>query len=147
MKNCGTCKHWKPPTERGNYGNVVRFRDDEYVGDYDLDYKRGDAEDKKFGFCKSIKMGGDLPLDKPTPLAVTMDGSQYMADLFTQAEFGCVLWAEKDERSVRLTYAGEPFHVTKAEHAELAGLAYSDPVLANTKAKEYLEREGTSNVM
>lgn len=50
-----------------------------------------DAADRLFGYCKAIALT-ELTLGDPIPLAVACDGSNYRADLYTQAEFGCAMW-------------------------------------------------------
>lgn len=94
MNTCSTCKHWTPPSERTGYGNAIRYRGDEW-DDETGEPVRGSEDDKLFGLCRKVILGDDLHIDKPAPLAVTRDASDYMANLFTQAEFGCVLHEEK----------------------------------------------------
>lgn len=94
MNTCSTCKYWTPPHERTDYGNAVRYRNDEWDDELD-DLMRGGQDDKLFGLCRKVVLGDDLSLDEPAPIAVTRDASNYQADLFTQAEFGCVLHEEK----------------------------------------------------
>lgn len=100
--NCGSCKHWMPPSERSDFITVVEY-------DYDLlsrevqhaASQRTEEDDKLFGVCGKIKLGRNISMDDPTPLAVTMDGSEYKADLYTQAEFGCRLWeAAQDQGEI-----------------------------------------------
>lgn len=97
MSECGNCLHWRRPEDRGDYTTAVSFQDDEWSDDAEDGlggYVRGDAEDREYGECRLIPEGWDLP-DGPAPLAVVRDGSNYRADLFTKADFGCVLWEEK----------------------------------------------------
>lgn len=77
---CGTCRHWTPPTERTDFRNIFR----------------GDDADRLFGICEAINLADsyDPPPDQ-IPLAVTKDGSDYKADLYTQESFGCVMWEAK----------------------------------------------------
>ena len=72
MGKCGTCLNWKPPTKRNDFSSL--------------------PNDLLYGLCMKIEMSesGVEELENP-PLAVTLDGSYYKADLFTRAEFGCVL--------------------------------------------------------
>ena len=92
---CETCKFWKRPEYRTAYNNAVRYRYSS-LERWEEASERSDRDDTLFGLCMKIQMGVDLPMDRPTPLATTMDGSGYRADLFTRAEFGCVLWEEKE---------------------------------------------------
>jgi hypothetical protein len=94
-QECRTCKHWEKPEDRTGFGNAVSYQDDEW--DYDLDdYARGGVDDKLFGTCLKIPLGAYLSSDEPAPLAVTLDASSYRSTVFTQAEFGCVLWEVTD---------------------------------------------------
>lgn len=84
INNCGNCKHWLKPSERSDYHSAVSassFSPSPPEGYQDLD--------KQFGVCQAIDILSDHPPEEPLPLAVTMDASEYMADLFTQKEFSC----------------------------------------------------------
>lgn len=96
MNKCDSCKHWARPETRVGFGNAVSYRGEKY--DYDKGYARANDDDKLYGICDEIDLGIDLPLDKPAPLAVTQDGSGYKAKLYTQAEFGCALWAPIEKK-------------------------------------------------
>lgn len=92
MNKCATCVHWKKPGEREDFYSVVEYN---YPGQQDKEtYARylakGEEAGKIYGLCIKNTMHLELGLDDELPLAVTMDGSQYQANLFTQAEFGCV---------------------------------------------------------
>lgn len=91
MNHCKTCAHWLPNTERADYSTVVHYLR-RHGEDYDVAYERNEQDDQLFGQCRAINLGEDLDPDQPAPLAVTQDGSNYRAELFTQAEFGCVMW-------------------------------------------------------
>ena len=79
-ETCETCKHWTQPSDRTDYRNIYR----------------GDHADVQYGICDAITIARrheEAP--DPLPLAVTQDASDYQADLFTQAAFGCVMWEPK----------------------------------------------------
>lgn len=81
MVNCGACKHWKRRDE--DFAEVVGY------GGRDWNAAEVSEADRLYGHCEKIDMG---PVDlEELPLATVMDGSQYRADLFTRAEFGCAL--------------------------------------------------------
>jgi hypothetical protein len=92
-QTCGGCQHWTPNTERTDFRNAVGF----YGGpdSYVESSKKAEVVDKLFGVCTEIDIKTDLPLDAEIPLATTRDASEYFAALYTQAEFGCVLWKAK----------------------------------------------------
>lgn len=97
MKHCVTCKHWLPPGQRNDFRTAVRFDDDTWsdeVNDGQGGYVRGDEADKMFGECQQVQMGDALGPGEP-PLAVVRDGSDYLAILYTQADFGCALWESR----------------------------------------------------
>lgn len=93
---CGTCKYWEHP--RTDFTQVVRLHTP-YLGDdeqYDRQQERAHEQsqfwDKAYGKCAKVEMG---PVeDHPIPQAVVLDGSEYMAELFTLESFGCILWEE-----------------------------------------------------
>jgi hypothetical protein len=76
MSNCGTCKHWTPPSGRTGFKQA-----------FDA------ASDVKYGECNKVTLASMYfePVPDPLPLAATMDASECQADLLTQPEFGCVL--------------------------------------------------------
>lgn len=88
--NCGTCKYWKPPSERTGYGNAVTL-EWKAVEDFDEREELLTEADRQFGFCRKIDMGQDVD-PKNLPMATVRDASDYSATLYTQAEFGCRLW-------------------------------------------------------
>jgi hypothetical protein len=80
-QTCASCRHWLPPDGRTDYRNLFS----------------GGITDRLYGLCYAIDLADSYePAPDPPPLAVTKDGSDYEADLFTQAEFGCAMW-EPDE--------------------------------------------------
>lgn len=93
---CVTCLHWLKPSERTDFRDVVNYHDPSAreTGDYEPARRREDEADKRFGRCQRINLeaGVDLPMEQEPPLALCRDGSEYKADLYTQATFGCVLW-------------------------------------------------------
>lgn len=91
---CGSCRHWRPPEERDDFRQVLRV----YPIDGDYDRVRGisDTVDRMFGTCGAIQLGDEIREDEAIPFAVTKDGSDYMADLFTRREFGCALHEPRD---------------------------------------------------
>lgn len=82
MVNCGKCKWWKRPDQLTDWSSVVENSYDEE--------DPGFAASQTYGHCELIVMG-PVSHREPLPKAVVLDGSMYMADLYTQAEFGCVL--------------------------------------------------------
>lgn len=93
--NCGSCTHWTPPSERDDYKSTVNLHGPiEPVEEREARWRESQEADQTYGICDRIPMG---PIEeKPIPLALTMDASEYMAILFTQAEFGCVLFEAKE---------------------------------------------------
>lgn len=96
MNTCATCQHWKPPTERDGYGDAIQIGPRE--GDQrPIEVRYGEAREAQraadilFGECAAIYLR-EIEIGEPVPLAVTMDASQYVATLYTQAEFGCAMW-------------------------------------------------------
>lgn len=89
---CGTCKHWQKPRDDW-YGADLRA---EGYDDSDAyDHEATIALNRLYRTCQRIEMPdtyGEKFTPETAPLAYTMDGSQYRADLLTRAEFGCVLW-------------------------------------------------------
>jgi hypothetical protein len=96
---CVSCQHWTPPTERTEFKTTVEpvwsFEDHPDAA-REMDKRQADADEKDrlFGHCEAIQMG-PASAGEALPLALTLDGSGYMADLFTRAEFGCALWTPK----------------------------------------------------
>lgn len=90
MGTCGSCRYWQK--ERDDFRQVVEFRDDR---SFEERYQADREGDLAYGKCLGVPMG---PIEcEPLPLAVTMDASAYQADLFTQAEFGCVLYEPPED--------------------------------------------------
>jgi hypothetical protein len=88
MRACRSCRHWEHP--RSDFTQTVEPAFGESTTET---WKAAGEADQTYGSCLKIQMGPAL-LDE-LPLAICMDGSQYKADLFTQAGFGCALWEEK----------------------------------------------------
>lgn len=93
-KNCGTCVKWKSPDKRVDYTNAVSFTSG---GDWEETYEQQEKADKLFGVCEGVRPGFDLDATDPLPMATVVDGSQYLATLFTRAEFYCALYSDKEE--------------------------------------------------
>lgn len=95
--SCETCRHWHKPDSRTGFGDAVYISPSgEHPftpADYRVARERQQEADRLFGECEVINLeaGTDLTVDSPLPLAVTRDGSDYRAHLYTQASFGCVL--------------------------------------------------------
>lgn len=94
---CSTCVHWKPPTERDGFGDALPLHGYSNAADWGRIQTRQREVDRLFGECREIRLRDDMTVDDPVPLATVRDGSDYMAPLYTQAEFGCALWSERDE--------------------------------------------------
>lgn len=100
--SCASCRHWTPPKSRDDFGHAVTISPAQY-GDAALSAAAREAQDeadKTFGICKAIDLC-DLTLGDPIPLASTRDASDYIATLYTQAAFGCAMWAENGETAPR----------------------------------------------
>lgn len=96
--NCGTCNNWDKlePVAWYNAYAMRNVRGETYE---ELE-ARMVKTNSLYGVCHGVASLPEDPYDGPPitpPLAVTRDGSDYMATLFTQASFGCVLWAEKEK--------------------------------------------------
>lgn len=97
--NCENCTFWQPPSQRMNFADVVSvdpYEEDRKARNYGPAVNRQMEIDKMFGLCRHITMKPRLGMDDPPPLAITLDGSEYMADLYTQATFGCVEFESKE---------------------------------------------------
>jgi len=84
---CGGCLHWV--RDRTDFVMVVEtlppWNDEQEA--------EASRRDLLYGRCEAISMG---PVSTPTdPLAVAMDGSGFRAEIYTLAEFGCVLFKGK----------------------------------------------------
>ena len=97
-KLCKSCKFWTKPEDRTDFTNAVRYINDSWDEnpDSEVEWIKGDVDDKKFGICSGIQEGFGMGVEDPLPLAVVRDGSDYKATPYTQAEFGCVLWEKRD---------------------------------------------------
>ena len=103
---CATCRHWTPPSERTDYMSAVNI---EPAGEYDDPDRQAKWEqasaakheaDKLYGPCRAINLeAAHVEHGDPLPLAVARDGSDYMAVVLTQAEFGCVLHEPRESTS------------------------------------------------
>lgn len=90
MSTCGTCAHWREPD--GWYGSELRAEgaDDPL----EWDHAASVALNRLYRPCQRITMPdwSERLTPETAPIAYTMDGSEYRADLMTRAEFGCGLW-------------------------------------------------------
>jgi len=99
MGECQSCNFWQPPSQRTGFADVVRvepYEEDRQRRDYGPAVNRQMEIDKMFGLCRHITLKPTLSMDDEPPLAITLDGSEYMADLYTQPTFGCVLFEDKE---------------------------------------------------
>lgn len=87
---CGTCKHWTTIAAQDNPGWGPHLSLAE-----GLDQKQ---INRTTGLCGAIELVDDSSVSKieVMPLAFTQDASMFQADLWTQAEFGCVLHEPKE---------------------------------------------------
>lgn len=93
MNTCETCTHWLRPEQRTGFTHVITVYPDGY---HAARLKaESDAADRLFGQCRAINLTTDVQVSEPIPLAVTRDASEYQADLYTQATFGCAMWEPK----------------------------------------------------
>lgn len=88
---CATCRHWTPPSERVRYPNALTYYS---PGNWQAGLDATQAADLLYGECRAITLCDDLEMGTPPPLATARDGSDYRADVYTQAEFGCAMWQE-----------------------------------------------------
>lgn len=91
MKTCGSCKFWggeevgwqpEPAPEQWPDEPQKQYSDRRDAAQAANDYRT----------CQKVVMVAEYKEDPP--LAYTIDGSKYIADLRTLAEFGCVLHEE-----------------------------------------------------
>jgi len=88
---CAGCKHWDTEEIRSDWRFSIRVKNLP-------NETRAQAEERarqievSFGLCKAITLQNSYETSTDVPVAFTQDGSDYRADLFTQATFGCVLW-------------------------------------------------------
>lgn len=88
---CGTCTHWTEPNLGWgpNHPRAVQ-RDDESYEDFSRRREAKEIENNlRYRRCLGVPFAPEEPEE---PLAWTVDDSEYSADLFTAADFGCVLW-------------------------------------------------------
>lgn len=71
--NCGACRHWDTGAEAKR---IQRVR---------TELSGKDAQ--RYGTCRAVTLGYT-----DSAVAFTQDGSDYMADLHTREDFGCVLF-------------------------------------------------------
>jgi hypothetical protein len=102
---CGTCAHWQRPEVREGWKTAVRIETPNRHPSHSPNLKAEQAAmerdealtaaaDQLYGICQKVVLSD--PYDPfapgdPLPIALTKDASDYTADLYTQAEFGCVL--------------------------------------------------------
>lgn len=79
MSRCESCVHWKNPWDDDPF---------DHVGS---DLLADPGDEPRWGTCQLIGLAEFG--EKVTLPAFTKDGSDYVADLHTRADFGCVLWA------------------------------------------------------
>lgn len=100
-RKCGTCKHW---TEDVGYGDSPRllYRVDGNTvtntpsdGDYDAHDARQALITNQYRICTGVPFTPAVFEGDELPLALTIDGSEYRADLRTRAEFSCAAWEVK----------------------------------------------------
>jgi hypothetical protein len=96
-RTCATCRHWTPPSERTGYSDALTYRSGR-AAEWRTARDKTKAADVLYGECAAITLCDDLSIDTPPPLATARDGSDYRADVYTQAEFFCAMWAAKEER-------------------------------------------------
>lgn len=90
---CGSCKHW---TERTDYYSLdLDYRPEDREDGYKAKVAAQIEADKLYRRCAAVELGTEVDRDN-LPLAFTLDASQYVANLMTQATFGCVLWEATD---------------------------------------------------
>lgn len=108
MSTCGSCKHWAHPDGWGpnasleylrstprqlDENNQVIWHDDEDQAREELAHQI----EAQFGLCGGVQFGLEISSpDEAPPLAFTIDGSMFMAALWTRAEFGCALFKEQE---------------------------------------------------
>jgi hypothetical protein len=104
-RSCATCKHWL--SDQGEqYDWRVRIRltllpgeSQEDRWEHDSPYEQRAARvERSYGLCKKIDLldSYDEVSEDELPLAFTKDGSDYKANLYTRAEFGCAAHEPKE---------------------------------------------------
>jgi hypothetical protein len=93
---CGSCRHWKPPSERTDWRGPIDIEWDGMADTYAERQRIADEADKKLGECHGIPMHPTVA-QLPTPAAAVIDGSDYFAQVYTAAEFFCALWGASTE--------------------------------------------------
>lgn len=88
---CGGCKHWDRDGIRNDWRFSIRLDNAPGETQKQADERSMEAE-ALFGKCNAIPLLDSYEKIDTIPLAFTQDASDYRADLFTQATFGCVLW-------------------------------------------------------
>ena len=79
---------WMPPSQRTGFDNIFQW---------EIDVPIEKQVDRTYGMCRHITLASEwAEAPNPPPLAVTKDGSDYKADLYTQATFGCVEYESKE---------------------------------------------------
>jgi hypothetical protein len=98
VKSCGTCKHWtepRPVDRRDGFnlcGAIGLPGPERWMDEGDAQTLRGRVADGTASQWDRTRLEA---WDNRTQfLAYTQDGSDYQADLFTHADFGCILHEE-----------------------------------------------------
>lgn len=84
MNRCRTCKHWRD-AEYGDYAHPI---DPDTYEEMEIDFGVRECANPKLMFC-------ERPLER-NGFAVA-DGSNYMANLYTAEDFGCVLHEPRED--------------------------------------------------
>ena len=84
-ETCQTCEHWDR-RGNGNHEDIVRPYDPDTYEEMDMPFK--------VGRCTSPKL---LRFERPLEPsgASVCDGSEYMANLFTGEDFGCINYLKR----------------------------------------------------
>jgi hypothetical protein len=83
MNHCATCKHW---------GEAYFVDEDSAV----LRVRHCEAVPHVWAATSWDKQGNEVLLEQyKETLAFAADASDYRADLYTKAEYGCPMWEEK----------------------------------------------------
>jgi len=99
---CGSCRHWDHAGPHTGWAMNFTLKPLPGAGpsykDESTERRQRDAE-ARYGLCKVIDLlDGYDPIDEADlPLAFCKDGSDYMAHLYTRAEFGCAMWEAEDD--------------------------------------------------
>lgn len=93
---CGSCAHWGRADPNGWQGFYTLWQQDDESDD--AFEAREVATQAVYGDCGGVEGNprDDYERVIEPPVAFTYDGSNYMAGLRTQAQFGCVLWEPRE---------------------------------------------------